>query len=205
MNRYPNNCQTVTDQCIFCSKTPVPGAPGEDSAKTPPRWLTNSGCIAEALSAWCGGAHKHQHLVGTEKSVAEDSMLHAPSMYLTIMKEMSQQLQSYLCVNAATETTHVECVAEDDVKGGLYTPTRSKLPGRRRLSICGTETCTSVQLGSKHGRKRDATQLASNDSIPTRVPLCSHAIVHVWYARKCATTESNKFSRQHHRWSLCEF
>ena len=196
MNRYPNNFQTVTDQCIFCSKTPVPGAPGEDSAKTPPRWLTHSGCIAEAPSAWCDGAHKHQHLVGTKKSVAEDSMLHAPGMYLTMMKELSQQLQSYLCVNAATETTHVECEAEDDVKGGLYTPTRSKLPATRRFSICGTETCTSVQLGSKHGRKRDATQLASNGSTPTKAPLCPHAIVHVWYARKCTTRESNKFSRK---------
>ena len=198
MNRCPNNFQTVTDQCIFCSKTTVPGSQGEDSAKTPPRWLTNSGCIAQAFSVWCGGAHKHQQLVGTEKSVAEDSMLHAPFMYLTILKEMSQQLQSYLCVNAATERTHVEWEGEDDV-------TRSKLPARKRFSICGTETCTSMQLEPKHGRKRAATQLASNGSTPTRAPLSSHLIVHVWYARKCATMESNNFSRQHHLWRLCEF
>ena len=205
MNRYPNNFQTVTDQCMFCSKTPVPGSQGEDSAKTPPRWLTNSGCIAQALSAWCDGAHKHQHLVGTEKSVAEDSMLHAPGMYLTILKEMTQQLQSYLCVNAATERPMSSGKPKMMSREGLWTPTRSKLPARRRFGICGTETCTSMQLRPEHGRKRDATQLASNGSIKTRAPLSSHAIVHVWYARKCATRESNKFSRQHHLWRLCEF
>ena len=62
-------------------------------------------------------------------------MLHAPGMCLTIMKEMSEQLQSYLCVSAATERTHVEWDAEDDVKGGLWTRTRSKLPARSRFSI----------------------------------------------------------------------
>ena len=144
-------------------------------------------------------------MVGTEKSVAEDSMLHAPGMYLTILKEMTQQWQSYLCVNAETERLHVEWEAEDDVKGGIWSATRSKLPARRRFGICGTETCTSMQLRPEHGRKRDATQLASNGSIKTRAPLSSHAIVHVWYARKCATRESNKFSRQHHLWRLCEF
>ena len=45
-------------------------------------------------------------------------MLHAPRMYLTIMKDMSRQLQSHLCVNAATERTHVEWEAEDDFSGG---------------------------------------------------------------------------------------
>ena len=145
MNRYPNNFQTASDECIFCSKTPVPGAPGEDSAKTPPRWLTHSGCIAEAPSAWCDGAHKHQHLVGTKKSVAEDSMLHAPCMYLTTVKEMSQQLQSYLCVNAATETTHVEWEAEYDVKGWPLDPHEVKIAchkeiqylwDRKRVRVC---------------------------------------------------------------------
>ena len=106
---------------------------------------------SSAASAWCDGTHKHQHVVGIEKSVAEDSMLHAPGMYLTTMKEMSQQLPSYLCVNAATERTHVEWEAEDDVKGGLWTPTRSKLPARRRFSICVTDTCTSMQLGRSTG------------------------------------------------------
>ena len=38
-----------------------------------------------------------------------------------------------------------------------------------------------AKVRRKHGRKRDATQLASNGSIPTRAPLSSHAIVHVWY------------------------
>ena len=99
-------------------------------------------------------------------------MLHASGMYLTILKEMTQQLQSYLCVNAATERTHVEWEGEDDV-------TRSKLPARKRFGICGTETCTSMQLRPEHGRKRDATQLALNGSIKTRAPLSSHAIVHV--------------------------
>ena len=71
-------------------------------------------------------------------------MLHAPSMYLTIMKEMSQQLQSYLCVNAATETTHVECVSEDDVRGAFTHPRGQNCPqegdsvfvGQKRVRVC---------------------------------------------------------------------
>ena len=44
-------------------------------------WSTNSGCIAQALS----------------------TPTHSPSLCQTIMKAMSQQLQSDLCVAAATE------------------------------------------------------------------------------------------------------
>ena len=99
MNRYPNNFQTVTDQCMFCSKTPVPKAQGEDSAKTPPRWLTNSGCIAQALSAWCDGAQKHQQC-GGHREISCRGFNVTRTRYVTIMKEMSQQMQSYLCVNA---------------------------------------------------------------------------------------------------------
>ena len=155
MNRYPSNFQTVADQCMFCSKTLVPKAQGEDRAKTPPRWLTNSGCIAQALSAWCDGAHKHQQLVGTEKSVAEDSMLHASGMYLTILKEMTQQLQSYLCVNAATERLHVEWEAEDDVKGGPLDPHEVKIASHKKIRYLwdrnvheyATEARTRAQTG----------------------------------------------------------
>ena len=133
-------------------------------------------------------------------------MLHAPGMYLTITKEMSQQLQSYLCVNAATERTHVEWEAEDDVSGEAFGPRRGhNCPPEGDSVFVGQKRVASMQLGPKHGRKRDATQLASNGSIQTRAPLKSHAIVHVWHARTCATRESNKFSRQHHLWRLCEF
>ena len=58
-------------------------------------------------------------------------------------------------------------------RGGLWTPTASKLPARRRFGICGIVTCTRMQLWPKHGRKRDATQLASSGPIPTRTPLSS--------------------------------
>ena len=135
MNRCPNNFQTVTDQCIFCSKTTVPGSQGEDSAKTPPRWLTNSGCIAQAFSVWCGGAHKHQQLVGTEKSVAEDSMLHAPGMYLTILKEM--------CVNAATERTHVKARM---MSRGQNCPRErdSVFVGQKRARVCNWSRSTGA-------------------------------------------------------------
>ena len=81
----------------------------------------------------CEGAHEHQHLLGIEKSVAEESILHALVMFSTIMKEMSQHLQSYLCVNAAMERTHVEWETEDDVKGSFWTPTKSKINRQKEI------------------------------------------------------------------------
>ena len=69
MNRFPDTFQTVTDRSLF-----GPNVPGKMIALT--KWLTNSGCVAQALS----------------------SLSHSSSVRQTIMSAMSQQLQSDLCV-----------------------------------------------------------------------------------------------------------
>ena len=94
------------------------------------RWLTNSGCIAQTL-------------LGAGKPVSNCQ---------TMMKAMSQQLQSDLCVAAAKdqpqhrplqpkldilavdpdEELQEEWEAVDDVKGGPWTHMRSKIPVRRK-------------------------------------------------------------------------
>ena len=77
MNRFPDTFQTVTDSCLFGPKNLGKGM------KTLTGWLTNSSCIAQAVS----------------------TPTRLPSMCQTILKAMSQHLQSDLCVVAATETT----------------------------------------------------------------------------------------------------
>ena len=82
-------------------------------------------------------------------------MLLAPGMYLTILKEMTQQLQSYLCVNAATERLHVEWEAEDDVKGGPLDPHEVKIASQKKMRYLwdrnvyeyATEARTRAQTG----------------------------------------------------------
>ena len=69
MNRFPDTFQTVTDRSLF-----DPNVPGKMIALT--KWLTNSGCVAQALS----------------------SLSHLFSVRQTMMSAMSRQLQSDLCV-----------------------------------------------------------------------------------------------------------
>ena len=75
MKRFPDTFQTVTDSCLF-----GPKSPGK-VMKTLTGWLTNSGCIAQALS----------------------TLTHSPSLRQSITKAMSQQLQSDLSVVAVTQ------------------------------------------------------------------------------------------------------
>ena len=172
--------------------------------RTLTRWLTNSGCIAQALS----------------------TPTHLPSMRQTMMKAMSQSLRSDLHVVAATERPQhrpplpkldilavdadeepqMEWEVEDDVKGGRdhWTHRRSQLPVKRKYSIRWTGRCMSTPPKRKHRHERDANQLAFNGSIPTKVAPKPHVTVRVWCVRRCAIKESNQSSPQHLRSKLCE-
>ena len=93
------------------------------------RWLTNSGCIAQALS----------------------TSTHPPTVCQTIMKTMSQQLQSDLCAAAAKdqpqhrpllpklvsvdqdEELQEEWEAEDDVEGGSLDPHEVKTARQKEI------------------------------------------------------------------------
>ena len=63
---------------------------------------------------------------------------------------------------------------------------KSKLPVKKKYSICGTWRCTSTQLKRRHWREQDATQLASSGSIPTKEAPKPHVTVRVWCVRRCA-------------------
>ena len=69
MNRFPDTFQTVTDRSLF-------GQNVHHGRNTLTRWLTNSGCVAQALS----------------------SVNHSSTVRQTIMNAMSHQLQSDLGV-----------------------------------------------------------------------------------------------------------
>ena len=117
MNRFPDTFQTVTDRNLF-------GPNVLHGMNTLTRWLTNSGCVAQAFS----------------------SPTHSSTVRQTIMSAMSQQLQSDLCVAAAKdqpqhrpllpkldilavdpdEELQEEWEAEDDVKGGPLDPHEAK-------------------------------------------------------------------------------
>ena len=107
MNRFPDTFQTVTDQSLFGPNVP-------HGMNTLTRWLTNSGCIAQALS----------------------SSTNSSTVSQTIMSAMSQQLQSDLSAVGTTDPLQhhlplpkldILAVDEDeepkgDVKGGPLDP-----------------------------------------------------------------------------------
>ena len=108
MTRFPDTFQTVTDRSLF-------GPDVLHGMNTLTRWLTNFGCVAQALS----------------------SLNHSSTLRQTIMSAMSQQLRSDLGVAGnsnplqhrpslpkldieavdADEDPPEEWEAEDDVKG----------------------------------------------------------------------------------------
>ena len=127
MKRFPDVFQTVTDRDLFGMNTLT-------------RWLTNSGCVAQAL-------------LGTGKLVANGQ---------TIVKAMFQQLHSDLCVAAAMDQPEhrpllpkldilavdpdkelqEEWEAEDDVKGGPLDPREVKnARGKEIKCWWDTEVC----------------------------------------------------------------
>ena len=97
MNSFPDMFQTVTDRDLF-------------GVNTPTRWLTFSGCIVQALSTSNYQESKGK-ITGKPAApgnpgtpgISEDSETHLPSVCQTIMKAMSQQLQSDLCAAAAKD------------------------------------------------------------------------------------------------------
>ena len=150
---------------------------------TQTRWLTNSGCTAQALSTsnyQVSNGRPTAKLVapgnpGTP-GISEDSETHPPTVCQTTMKAMSLQLQSDLCAAAAKdkpqhrpllpkldilavdpdEELQEEWEAEDDVKGGPLDLHEVKIARqKKRYSICGTVRCTSTPPKRNRGHERD--------------------------------------------------
>ena len=144
-NRFSDMFQTVTDRDMF-------------SVNTPTRCLTNSGCIAQALST-----------SGEPVAVGQ-----------TVMKAMSQQLQSNLCDAAATdqpqhrlplptldilavdadEEPQQEWQAEDDVKGGPLDPHEVKIDRQKEIQYLWDLACTSTPPKRNREHERDEPQFS---------------------------------------------
>ena len=125
MNRFPDTFQTVIDRSLFGPNFP-------HGKNTLTKWLTISGCVAQALT----------------------SSTHSSTVRQTIMSAMSQHLQSDFCAAGATDPTQhrlllpkldilavdadeappEEWEAEDD---DHWTHVRSKLLVKRKHSIVG--------------------------------------------------------------------
>ena len=58
--------------------------------------------------------------------------------------------------------------------------TRSTSRVEKKYSNCGTGRCMSKPPKRKHGRERDATQLASCGPMPTKVAPTLHVTAHIW-------------------------
>ena len=86
INMFPDMCQTVTDRDLF-------------GVNTPTRWLTNSGCIVQALSTSnyqeskgkVAGKPAAPENPGTP-GISEDSESHPPTVRQTMVSAMFQQL-----------------------------------------------------------------------------------------------------------------
>ena len=77
--------------------------------------------------------------------------------------------------------------AEDDVSGGPLDPHEVKIARKKEIQCLWDRNVCEHATGREARTQTGRNQSASNGSIKTRAPLSSHAIVHVWYARKCAT------------------
>ena len=148
MKRFPDTFQTVTDRSLFDPKV-------HQGMNTLTRWLTNSGCVAQALS----------------------SLTHSSTVRQTIMSAMSQQLQLDLCVAAAKdqpqhrpllpkldvlevdpdEDFQEEWEAEDDVKSGPLDPREVKNAREKEMQFLWDmevyEYSTEAEARARTGRK----------------------------------------------------
>ena len=148
MNRFPDTFQTVTDRSLFGPNVP-------HSANTLTKWLTNSGCVTQALSL----------------------ATHSSTVRQTIMSAMSQQLQSDLCAAGATDPPQLrpplpkldilaveedeepleEWEAEDDVKEGPLDPHEVKAARQKEIQYAWDmkvyEYSTEAESRARTGRK----------------------------------------------------
>ena len=85
-----------------------------------------------------------------------------------------------------------------------HDPSEVKTAREKEIKYMWDVGRTSTPPKRRHGREQDATQLASSESIPTKEAPKPHVTVRVWCVRRCAIKGSNRSSRQHLRWKLCE-
>ena len=88
--------------------------------------------------------------------------------------------------------------AEDNVKGRPWDPREVKTAREKEIKyLCDMEVYEySTEAEARAGTRRNP--------IPTKEVSKPHVTVRVWCVRRCVTKGSNRSSRQHLRWKLCE-
>ena len=165
MNRFPDTVQKVTDRSLF-------GPNVSHGMNTLTRWLTNSGCVAQARS----------------------SLNHLSIVRQTVMSATSQQLQSDLCVAGnsdplqhrpplpkldilavdADEEPPEEWEAEDDVKGRPLDPREVKTAREREIKYLWDmevyEYSTEAEAPARTGRKPVGLQWIDTNKATAEAP-----------------------------------
>ena len=171
MNRFSDTFQTVTDRSLFGPNVP-------HGMNTLRRWWTNSGCVAQALSSL------------THSSTLRQTIMSAcPSNYIQTCvplegrthRNVVRLCRSWIFLRLTRMKNRLRSGKQKTMsRGDHWTHVRSKLPVKRKYSICG---------------KWIDTNKGSAEAPRYRSRLC---------VRRCATKGSNRSSRQHLRWKLYE-
>ena len=199
MDRFPDTFRTDTDRGLLGPKNPRKGI------KTLTGWLTNSGCIAQVLR----------------------TPTHLPSMRHTIMKAMSEQLQSDVCVVAATEQPQhrpplpkldiLAFDADEEPKvqwggggrcqgwGGPLDPHEVQTVRPKEIQYLRDrevyEYATETEARARAGRNPVGLKLIDFNKGRAEV----YDTARIWCVRRCAIKGSNRSSQQHSPWKLHEF
>ena len=189
MNRFPDTFQAVIDRSLFGPNLP-------HGTNTLTRWLTISGCVAQALS----------------------SSTHSCTVRQIITSAMSQQLKSDLSAVGTTdqpqhrlplptleilvldadETQPEEWEAEEDVMGGPLDPREVKAARHKGSTVFVGHGGVRVFHRSRGtGANRMQLRWPQVDRYHTKAAAKRHVTARVWCVRRCAAKGLNRFSRQH--------
>ena len=115
MNKFPDTFQTVTDRSLFGPNVP-------HGVNTLTRWLTNSGCVAQALSSLNHSSTVRQTIMSAMSSNYNQTWV---SLKLRIHCSIARLCQS-MGILAVDEAPPDEWEAEEDVKGEPLDPREVK-------------------------------------------------------------------------------
>ena len=153
MNKFPDTFQRVTDRSLFGPNVP-------HGLNTMTRWLTNSGCVAQALRSAANSSTVRQTIVSaTSQQLQSD--LSAVGTTDPLQHRLPLPKLDILAVDA-DETQQEEWEAEDDVKGGPLDSRKAKAVRQRKYSICGTWRCKSTpqkRIEGTNGTQRSWPQV----------------------------------------------
>ena len=154
MDKFPDAFQTVTDRNLF-------------GPNVPHGLLTNTGCVAQALSSLNQSCTVRQTTMSAK----------CPNNYNQTWVDPLQHRQPLPKLDILAVGTHEEPPgvgeAEDDVKGGPLDTRDVKAARQKKLQYLWDTEVYDHSPKRNRGHERDAPQLALRGSIPTKVALSS--------------------------------